>query len=127
MTTQAELWDQTRAAADKLKGRLKSDPAYVKQYQQDPVGTLLETGMPPEGVIDVLREEGFTDQDVAGFLAPQLAVSLGGKQLGGVGGPTPIGVGRRLDFGSILTGPGGGLAHCGITEGCGCSGCCYTG
>jgi hypothetical protein len=76
---------------------------------------LIEAGAPPEGLGDILRETGFDEGDVSGYLA-SLNFS-GGLNLptgspGLRGGPSPL-------AGKL---PGGGLMDCSGT--CNCSSSC---
>ncbi|MGH2589055.1 MAG: hypothetical protein ACRDJE_29375 [Dehalococcoidia bacterium] len=82
MTSEAdptqEARAQARTAIDRLIRRVRNDGEYAARYRRDPVGLLLEEGMPADGVASVLREGGASDEDVAGFAAnyPSVSVSL---------------------------------------------------
>lgn len=97
-----------------LGDRARSDAAYMKQLQDDPVGTMLAAGLPPEAVIDILAEEGVEPDEVQGYLSLAPSATFGPSLLSGLGGR------------------GGTLASdgCSATFSCLCassgSGCCYT-
>jgi len=120
---EANEWQTILGVAREVTTRGKSDPAFREQYQEDPVGTLLAMGMPEIGVLEVMHDDGFSDDDVAGFLAPHLSFGIGSRPtLTPPSGPA-LGGG-----GSPIAGPAGGLGgvmSCPLT-GCPCTGCCVT-
>src|SRR5262249_13869367 len=99
MTSDASLVQQGRAAIDTVSKGVKSDSDYAARFKEEPVAVLLEAGAPAEGMGDILRETGFSDDDVAGF-ALTLGISspttlTGTSTLGTtsptIGGISPIG------------------------------------
>lgn len=96
---------QVRAAIDRLATNVNSDSEYAKRIKNDPVGVMLEEGLPPESVVQILQEEGYSNEDVTGFAAnfPGLNPSLLSSTRGG-----------------------GGLAWCPCTACCCSNGCCIT-
>jgi hypothetical protein len=118
MTSSADLVQQGRTAIDTVAQRVKSEPGFAARFKEEPVAVLLEVGAPTEGLGDILRETGFGDQDVSGYLSglgidPSRNLGIGGPSLAGrqLGGSSPIG---RLS--------GGGLQDCSGT--CNCSSSC---
>ena len=114
MTSESDLVRQGRAAIDTVAQRVKGDAAYAARFKDEPVAVLIEAGAPPEGLGDILRETGFDEGDVSGYLAtfnlsPGLNLPTGGSGLRS--GSPQIG---RL--------PGGGLMDCSGT--CNCSSSC---
>jgi hypothetical protein len=114
MTSESDLVRQGRAAIDTVSQRVKADPAFASRFKDEPVAVLIEAGAPPEGLGDILRETGFDEGDVSGYLAsfnlsPGLNLPTSGPGLRS--GPSPIG---KL--------PGGGLMDCSGT--CNCSSSC---
>jgi hypothetical protein len=69
---------QIRVAAGVFVERAGSDPAFLPYYRADPVGALRAAGVPEIAIVDALRETGYAEPDVAGFIAgfPALAGSL---------------------------------------------------
>ena len=59
--------EQVRATARKIAERVKSDPAFKQQVQQDPKGALTAAGLPEKHVGDFLAETQLAD--VAGYAA----------------------------------------------------------
>ena len=114
--TSANLVQQGRAAIDTVTRQVQSDPGYAARFKDSPVEVLLEAGAPAEGIGDILRETGFSDQDVSGYfsgLAIDPRGSLGGRP--GLPGSGPsLAAGGRLGV--------GGLAECSGT--CNCSSSC---
>ena len=83
---------------------------------------LLEAGAPAAGMIDILRETGFSEEDVSGYV---LSLNIRPPTLGpSVGNPRPGG----LPGGLGTSRPGGGLLDCTETnycdKTCSCSGSC---
>jgi hypothetical protein len=116
MASQESLVQQGRAAIDSVAARVKSDPSYAERFKEEPVAVLLEAGAPAEGMVDILRETGFADEDVSGYLLAT-GINLG---------PTLSTSSTRLTSPSSSIGrlPGGtgGLAECSGT--CNCSSSC---
>jgi hypothetical protein len=69
MTSESDLVRQGRAAIDTVAERVKGDAAYAARFKDEPVSVLLEAGAPAEGLVDILRETGFDEGDVSGYLA----------------------------------------------------------
>jgi hypothetical protein len=68
MASKSELVTQGRKAIDAVAKRVKEDPDYAARFKEEPAELLLEAGAPQEGLVDVLRETGFDEDDVSGFL-----------------------------------------------------------
>jgi hypothetical protein len=64
---------RVRNAARTFAARASCDPAFMDGYRADPVGTLQALGMPAIAISDALRESGFAEPEVVGYLAWALA------------------------------------------------------
>ena len=113
MASQEELVEKGRKAIDTVTERVKDDNEYAERFKKEPVEVLLEAGAPEEGLADVLRETGFDEDDVSGFLfqISPTTTSPTSLQKPGISSPT------RLSPGGT-----GGLAECSGT--CNCSSSC---
>ena len=60
--------EEIRAKAQEISTRAKSDPAFVREFQHDPVAALEGAGLPQAAIGDFLREEGI-QEEVSGYLA----------------------------------------------------------
>lgn len=58
--------EHTRAIAEALVQRLRNDPVFRQQVESDPVGILVQAGVPERVIPDCLREANLT-ADVVGF------------------------------------------------------------
>ena len=104
MTSERDQARELRSAIDRFIHHLGSDQEYAKRYRDDPTGVLLAEGLPPDAVIQILQENGYVGDDVAGFAMsyPSLAPSLthgfgGGRQYDGtVCGNTSCGETRSI-------------------------------
>jgi hypothetical protein len=88
MTTRDEIVEQGRSAALSVIKRAEEDQGFAAQFRKEPVTVLLDAGAPPEAVADIMREVGFDQQEVSGYLlsagiSPQInlgsPVNLGGR------------------------------------------------
>lgn len=114
MTTESSLVQQGRAAIDKVAAEVKNDPAYAARFKEEPVAVLIEAGAPAEGMVDILRETGFDEEDASGYiLAMNISPSIG---LSSPTAPRPTLGGST----GGLTGRTGGLMDCTTS----CSGTC---
>jgi len=116
MTSESDLVQQGRTAIDTVAQRVKSDPQYAERFKEEPVALLLEAGAPAEGMVDILRETGFSSEDVSGFIMG-IGISAPKLSTGQLGAPQP----------GLASGPGGlagggGLMDCSGT--CNCSSSC---
>lgn len=66
MSTQQSYDDATRAKAQDLANRLKNDPAFRQQIEQDPISTLTNAGLSESAAFDFLHDTGMTP-DVSGY------------------------------------------------------------
>jgi hypothetical protein len=116
MTSEQSLVQQGRAVIDTVTARVQSDPAYAARFREEPVPALLDAGAPAEGLTDILRETGFSQEEVSGYL---LALNIkSGIGPSAPGAPLPtLGSGRP----GIASVPGS-LADCSGT--CNCSSSC---
>ena len=67
------LLRRVRTAARTFAERANCEPAFLDGYRADPVGTLRALQLPEIAISDALRESGFTEPEVVGYLAGALA------------------------------------------------------
>jgi hypothetical protein len=58
-----------RGLARALGERAASDGGFRERLEQDPIQTLIDAGLPPDAVADLLVEEGWSGGEVQGFIA----------------------------------------------------------
>jgi hypothetical protein len=112
MTSDANLVQQGRAAIDTVTEKVRSDPQFAARFKEEPVAVLLEAGAPEAGMVDILRETGFGEDEVKGFGMT-------------IGISTPTTLSPRPTLGGTPTlgpRPGGGVMDCSGT--CNCSSSC---
>jgi hypothetical protein len=64
--------DIARQKAREIMQRMRTDPAFVRQLQDDPQGTLAAAGMPADVLNEAVDGLGLgPDDDVAGHSVPQ--------------------------------------------------------
>lgn len=87
MTMESETRAKAREVGAAVAQRAEHDQAFQQQLNEDPIGTLIGAGMPPEALGDVLRDAGLNeDNDVNGFLlAAGGGLNAGGGVSQGVG------------------------------------------
>jgi hypothetical protein len=66
MSTQQSYDDATRAKAQELASRLKNDPGFKQQIEQDPIAALTGAGLSESAAFDFLHDVGQTP-DVSGY------------------------------------------------------------
>jgi hypothetical protein len=113
---QAE-YEQVRAAVQTITAKA-GDEAFRKALHDNPVQTLLDAGMPANGIADFLTEEGLTSDEVQGYLTsfnPGSGMNIPLPNRPGIGGPAGI----------ARPGAGGLMSCTGVS--CICtSSCCLT-
>jgi hypothetical protein len=78
MSGHRRLAERVRSAARTFVEQAGSDPDFIGRYRADPIGVLRAVGMPEIAIADALRETGYAEPEVAGFIAgmPSLQGSL---------------------------------------------------
>jgi hypothetical protein len=56
-----------RTTIDAIAQRAKTDPAFLTQLQDDPVGVLAGAGLPEQAIIQAMRELGL-EAEVSGYM-----------------------------------------------------------
>lgn len=68
--------EAARARARAVADRLTAEPAFRARVEANPVATLIEAGLPEEGIEDVLRELA-AGVDVGGYYAAECKMTCG--------------------------------------------------
>src|SRR5687768_12430715 len=62
------LAEQVRTASRAFVEQAGSNPHFLRGYHADPVGVLRALGMPEIAIADALRETGYAELEVTGFI-----------------------------------------------------------
>lgn len=64
----SESIEYIREKASAILTRMKADPEFKKQVEQNPESTLVSAGLPADAVIDFLEETQLGASDVQGYM-----------------------------------------------------------
>jgi hypothetical protein len=80
MSGHRRLAERVRTASRAFVEQASGDPDFLPRYRADPIGVLRALGMPEIAIADALRETGYAELEVTGFIAglPALEGSLDG-------------------------------------------------